>query len=73
MLKAAAQARDDKDMIASIHETDLIAKELQKQEKCYNREYTRIVRESVPQSKNEEDDLHGNIDTVLSIIDKNVL
>ena len=71
-LKAAAQARDDKDMIASIHETDLIAKELQKHKKCY-REYTRIVRESVPQSKNEEDDLHGNIDMVLSIIDKIVL
>ena len=28
-LKAAAQARDDKDMIASVHETDLIAKEFQ--------------------------------------------
>ena len=58
-LKAAAQAQDDKDMIASVHETDLIAKEFQKHEKCY-REYTRIVRESVPQSKNDEHDPHGN-------------
>ena len=71
-LKAAAQAWDDKDMIASVHETDLIAKEFQKHEKCY-REYTRIVRESVSQSKNDEDDPHGNIDVVLFIIEKDVL
>ena len=71
-LKAAAQVRDDKDMIASVHETDSIAKEFQKHEKCY-REYTRIVRESVLQSKNDEDDPHGNIDVVLSIIEKDVL
>ena len=60
---------DDKDMIASVHETDLIAKEFQKHEKCY-REYTKIVRESVPQSKNDEDDPYGNIDVALSIIER---
>ena len=58
-------------MIASVHEIDLIAKEFQKHEKCH-REYTRTVRESVHPSKNGEDDLNGNIDVVLSIIEKDI-
>lgn len=44
-LKASAHVRDDKDMVVAVAETDLIAKEFQKHEKCY-REYTRVVMES---------------------------
>ena len=50
-LKAAAQARDDKDMIASVHETDLIAKEFQKHEKMSQRIYQNSLRKCTPIQK----------------------
>ncbi len=71
-LKSAAHARDDKDMIVAVAETDLIAKEFRKHEKCY-RDYTRVVRESAYETEKDEDELKGNFDAVISIVDNDVL
>ena len=45
-LKKAAVLKDDLAMLASVTDTDLIAKEFSKHEKCYL-EYTRITRDKV--------------------------
>lgn len=72
-LKAAAQARNDQDMIATAAGTDLIAREFQKHEKCY-REYTRVVRDHNEAAEvNNADESNGNLDAVLFMIDNDVL
>eukprot|EP00112_Aurelia_sp_Birch-Aquarium-sp1_P017646 Seg411.7 transcript_id=Seg411.7/GoldUCD/mRNA.D3Y31 product="hypothetical protein" protein_id=Seg411.7/GoldUCD/D3Y31 len=71
-LKASAHVRDDKDMVVAVAETDLIAKEFQKHEKCY-REYTRVVRESASEMEKDQDEVKGNFDAVLSMVDNDVL
>ena len=71
-LKAAAHARDDKDMIVAVAGTDLIAKEFQKHEKCY-RDYTRVVRENASETEKDEDEVKGNFDAVISMVDNDVL
>ena len=73
-LKAAAQARNDQEMTAAVAETDLIAREFQKHEKCY-REYTRVVRDQSEAAEVNTDDSesYGNLDAVLCMIDNDVL
>ena len=74
-LKEAAFARNDKEMIIAVSQTDLIAKEFQKHEKCYL-DYTRIVRKSSSAAESTSEKTcsgNGDFDSVLSLIDNDVL
>ena len=55
-IKQAAVARNDLEMIAAVTETDLIAKEFQKHQKCYL-EYTRVVRKEDEATESTGDDI----------------
>ena len=72
-LREAANLRNDTEMLIEVRDTDLIAKEFQKHEKCY-REYTRIVRKETLEEENlDEKVARGNYDVVLSIVKNNIL
>ena len=72
-LKAAAKVRGDEEMVILVSDTDLIAKEFQKHEKCY-RDYTRVARECVAEARKEDDGAQGgNFDAVLDMIDQDIL
>ena len=68
-LKASAHVRGDRDMVVAVAETDLIAKEFQKHEKCH-REYTRVVREGASETEKREDDVKGNFDAVETLMNE---
>ena len=73
-LKEAAVLKNDLAMLASVTDTDLIAKESSKHEKCY-REYTRITREKSANTStiSEKSDIQGDFDAVCEVIEKRVL
>ena len=72
--KEAALAQNDLEMIRAVTETDLIAKEFQKHEKCYL-EYTRVVRKMAePTESTSDDDLQlGDYDAVLSLVENDII
>ena len=55
-IKQAAVARNDLEIITAVTETDLIAKEFQKHQKCYL-EYTRVVRKEDEAIESTGDDI----------------
>ena len=61
-------------MLASVTDTDLIAKEFSKHEKCYL-EYTRITREKSANTStiSENSDIQGDFDAACDVIEKRVL
>ena len=73
-LKKAAVLKNDLDMLASVTDTDLIAKEFSKHEKYYL-EYTRITREKSANTSTifEKSDIQGDFDAVCEVIEKRVL
>ena len=73
-LKKAAVLKNDLAMLASVTDTDLIAKEFSKHEKCYL-DYTRITREKSANTLtiSEKSDIQGDFDDVCEMIEKRVL
>ena len=73
-LKKAAVLKNDLAMLASVTDTDLIAKEFSKHEKYYL-EYTRITREKSANTStiSEKSDNQGDFDAVCEVIEKRVL
>lgn len=71
--KEAAIAQNDLEMIRAVTETDLIAKELQKHDKCYL-EYTRVVRKRTESTESANDNLQlGDYDAVLSLVENDII
>ena len=66
--------KNDLAMLASVTDTDLIAKKFSKHEKCYL-EYTRINREKSANTStiSEKSDIQGDFDAVCEVIQKRVL
>ena len=73
-LKKAAVLKNDLAMLASVTDTDLIAKEFSRHEKCYL-EYTRITREKSANTSSisEKSDIQGDFYAVCEVIEKRVL
>ena len=73
-MKKAAVLKNDLAMLASVTDTDLIAKEFSKHEKCYL-EYTRITREKSANTSiiSEKSDIQGDFDAVCEVIEKREL
>ena len=73
-LKESAKVRDHYDMIIVVSETDLIAKEFKKHEKCYL-EYTKTIRQraSTITSTDDDDESFGYFDAVPSLIENDIL
>ena len=72
-IKQAAVARNDLEMITAVTETDLIAKEFQKHQKCYL-EYTRVVRKEDEAIESTGDDiLLGSYDAVVSLVQSDII
>ena len=72
-LKKVAVLKNDLAVLASVTDTDLIAKEFSKHEKCYL-EYTRITSEKSANTStiSEKSDIQGNFDAVCEVIEKRV-
>ena len=73
-----AVLKNDQSMLASVTDTDLIAKEFSKHEKCYL-EYTRIAR-GITREKSantstvsEKGGIQGDFDAVCEVIEKRLL
>ena len=66
--------KNDLAMLASVTDTDLIAKEFSKHEECYL-EYTRITREKSANAStiSEKSDIQDDFDAVCEVIEKRVL
>ena len=72
-IKQAAIVKNDLEMITAVTETDLIAKEFQKHQKCYL-EYTRIVWEEDGAIENAGDDIsRGSYDAVVSLVQNDII
>ena len=71
-IKEAAIAQNDLQMIVAVRETDLIAKEFQKHDKCYL-DYTRVVRKRAESAENVSDDQLGDYDAVLSLVEHDII
>ena len=71
-IKEAAIAQNDLQMIVARSETDLIAKEFQKHEKCYI-DYSRVVRKRAESAENIYDDQTGDYNAVLSLLEHDIM
>ena len=67
-IKRAAEDKDDKNLLLQIRDVDLIAKELQMHDSCYNN-YTRVASER----EVEVTENRGNFDAVKEFIHENIL
>jgi len=65
--KKAAEDKDDKNLLPWIRDVDLITRELQMHDSCYNN-YTRIASER----EMEVTENRGNVDTVSKFIHENI-
>ena len=71
-LKEAAIAQNYLQMIIAVSETDLIAKEFQKHDKCYL-DYTRVIRNRDKSTESIDDNQLGDYNAVLSLVEYDII